>query len=118
MTAENVWIGIVVPSGRRAVIRTVDPMNATGLDCYWMLEVAGYARLYRAYPASEPGETTDTRIVAYAGEVIRGYCSHAGLYLTVCGYLFDDPYGRQLADDGQADHDAPAPDYPALAGGG
>jgi len=80
-----------VPSGKRAIVRSVVAANTQSEAGYWFFYVAGNPTYYRAYQALPQGDSVDMRVVAYGGQSIKVYTSAAALYVTVSGYLFEDP---------------------------
>lgn len=84
------WKTIVVPAGRRAVIKHVAVAKYSSVTSYYQVAVAGMAVWARALPGDLGGYQDAVMWVAYGGEQIGIYMDHESGGVTLCGYVFDD----------------------------
>lgn len=99
-------VSYIVPSSKRAVLKSVTVYNGDTAAAVMVLTLNGQGIWARSIPGPSGGYSEAIMVVAYAGEGFQlyGYGPNSGG--TVSGYLFDDVEGRQ-APEGQFSAEVP-----------
>lgn len=116
-SAVGAWAVYVVPTGHRAVIRSISGVNWGPEGMYINVQIADVPVALLDFPAAVRTARMDLMAVAYAGQTLQMYTNHVDTYGTITGYLFADPSGRTAPQSGPVPDDlAPPrehPDYPS-----
>lgn len=92
---NNVWEQWYVPTGKRAVVKSVSAVNTQPAIARVDVSVAGYVVWIHNFPAAITSEVLAVMWVAYAGQHLGIRTSTSNASCVLCGYLFDDPGGLQ-----------------------
>lgn len=101
--ATGGWTGMTVPTGMRAVVRNVLVDNGSGVAGIATLALNTAQIVTWVTPGTPVEISLETRVVAYAGEVLQAYLQFSPMIMTVSGYLFDDTIGRRTPPAGFSD---------------
>lgn len=95
ITGAAVTATYTVPAGMRAVVRNVLLVNrnAAANSAFLWIPPGNFWVYQSSIPASGGFVSFETRVALYGGESISGNWSLASGFMTVSGYLFEDPTG-------------------------
>jgi hypothetical protein len=113
VTQAAVWMYWTVPSGYRAVIRTLIERNESAAAATFSAAAGPGMVWYDTIPASS-SRAVDMRAVAYAGETIGGYKPIATTGLVITAYVFAEDQARLQLEDAVAGD--PPDDFLAISG--
>jgi hypothetical protein len=105
----GVWVGYRVPTGYRAVVRSIIAIGATASSGI-QVRVAGVLVYIHTFQAAGTYEHADLRATAYAGELVEASISGSSS-VVVTAYVFQDTVGRlhSLDDLELRDVEEPSP---------
>jgi len=84
-------IQYVVPAGHRAIVKSADMINTSGVAGLAAVSLAGIDLLFNSALAPNAAEHWYGHHVLMAGEAIAGYGAAAGINVLVSGFLLHDP---------------------------
>lgn len=108
---------VVVPAGKRAVVKQVFCSNDSSTAGSVVFYVNGLAVWRRAVPGDSALESATLYLVAYSGETLGCWLSRVSMVGTMFGYLFNDDQvgGFQLVEaPAQPVSDAPQSAEPGI----
>lgn len=93
-TGNEVVTNWACPAGKRAVVRSVGYGVGTAAGALFYVTIAGVLFFAHSFTGDYSGGNVDCRQVLYAGETLGVTTIGSSTYVTVSGYLFEDPSGR------------------------
>jgi len=89
----NVWVYWTVPTGKRAVIKSILVVNGHDTISQGGQVKIGNGWVCISNPAPKSTVNIALTIAAYHGEVLSAFAVGSTSYIAVGGFLFDDPTG-------------------------
>ena len=95
---SGVWVYWTVPSGKRAVLKSVLVVNGHDTISQGGSVRIGTGFLILSAPAPKSTANIACTIALYAGETLSAFTNGSTSYLSLGGFLFDDPSGKTRVD--------------------
>ena len=98
LSQPQTWLNVTIPTGTRAVVRSVWTNNGEGVAGRAQLAVSATLIWTHTFPANQTHVELDSRQVLYAGETLSGFVETQGIVLMVSGYLFREVTASRMPD--------------------
>jgi hypothetical protein len=87
-TVRDAWVVYTVPSGMRAVVKTIAAVSTSTSIATVTVEVGGVYMTSRAFQASGADFVINTMAVAYSGQLVRALTQGGLAHVSISGFLF------------------------------